>query len=162
METVLFWIAWGLISYWALKTFYFSFDKNKLQKLRLTSLGINLSVLVLFFLPWLPRLQGGFSGWEIIGQGNVFVALLFIVIVSSILLFLTNSHTFFKVGVGLHIATSIVFIMIMIRLMPGTFTLTLQSVAPIIASLMLLAGNAVVLLLWQQVQLMEKKGIKNN
>ena len=47
METLFFWIAWGIISVWALRTFYFSFSKEKLERLRKTSVGLTASVLVL-------------------------------------------------------------------------------------------------------------------
>ena|SRR3989344_233136 len=98
METAFFWIAWGAISFWVLKTFYFSFDKNKLQKLRLTAFGIDLSVLILFFLPWLPFSLGGQSGWELIIQGNIFVIVLGILITCSLLTFLTKEKEFLKTG----------------------------------------------------------------
>ncbi len=157
METVFFWIAWGLISFWVLKTFYFSYNKDKLQKLRLTAFGIDLSILILFFLPWLPSTQGGATGWELIQQGNMLVIILGILITGSTLTFLTKDKSLFKVGAVSHITASIFIIFTMIRLMPGTFTLTLQSIAPIVASLLLLVGNVVVLLLWQQLQLKIRK-----
>lgn len=157
METAFFWIAWGVISFWVLKTFYFSYHKDKLRKLRFASSGINLSVLVLFLLPWLGVSQQGFSGLELIFQGNMFVIFLGILIAGSTLAFLTTNKFVLKVGAIFHVISSVLFIFTMIRLMPGTFVLTLQSIAPIIASLLLLVGNVVVLLLWQQIQLLEKK-----
>lgn len=153
METAFFWLIWSLVSFWALKTFYFSYNKEKLQKLRQTAFGINLSVLILFFLPWLSPSQGGATGWELILQGNLFVALLGVLVAGSILSFLTKDKTLLKVGSISHIASSLLFIMVMANLMPGTFSLTINSIAPIIASLLLLIGNVVVLLLRQQLQL---------
>lgn len=153
METAFFWITWGIISLWVLKTFYFSHNKEKLTKLRQTGFAIDLSIIVLFFLPWLPLSRGGFSGWELIFQGNLLVVTLFILIAASAFLFLTIDTKFLKVGAVLHIIASMLFIITMISLMPRTFTLTLNSVVPIIASLLLLIGNVVVLLLWQQLQL---------
>lgn len=153
METAFFWTVFGFVSFWALKTFYFSYDKDKLLGLRKTIIGINLLVIVLFFLPWLPILSGGQTGWELISQGNIFVMLIGIFIVSSLLLFLTKNVLLLKAGAVLHMITSVLFILTMIRLMPGTFILTFWSVAPIIASLLLLVGNVVALLLWQQLQL---------
>ena len=157
MKTVFFWIAWGIISFWALKTFYFSYDKGKLQKLRETAFYINLSVLILFLLPWLPLSQGGFSGWELIEQGNPLVSVLVVLVIASFTLFLTKNRNSLKAGAVLHITASMLLIITMIRLTPGTVKLTLGSIAPIIASLLLLIGNVVVLLLWQQLQLETKK-----
>lgn len=157
METAFFWIVWGIISFWALKTFYFSYDKEKLRKLRKTAFGINLAVFILFFLPWLPLSRGGLSGWEILLQGEPLVVLLFVLVAISTFSFLTKDHGFLKTGAVLNIAASILFIAAMIRLLPGTFKLTIYSVAPIIASLLLLINNVVVLLLWQQLQLKTKK-----
>lgn len=156
METAFFWIAWGLISFWALKTFYFSYDKEKLNKLRKTAFGIDFSVLILFFLPWLPPIQGGTTGWALIQQGNVLVITIGILVAVSTLAFLTKDRTLLKAGAVLHTTASVLFIFTMINLMPGTFTLTLQSIAPVIASLLLLIGNVVVLLLWQQLDLKNK------
>src|SRR3989338_2015544 len=102
METSFFWIAWGLVSFWALKTFYFSYDKDKLQKLRVTASGIDLSVLILFFLPWLPVSQGKKTGWELIQQGNLSVVLLGILVFGSALAFLTRDKTLLKAGSATH------------------------------------------------------------
>lgn len=157
METVFFWITWGLISFWVIKTFYLSYDKNKLNNLRKTAFGVNLSVLILFFLPWPPQLQGGLTGWELILQGNMLVILLGILIVFSTLAFLAKDKMFLKAGSISHITASVLLILIMINVMPGTFLLTFQSIAPILASMLLLAGDVVVLLLWQQLQLKRKR-----
>ena len=157
MKAAFFWIAWGVISFWVLKTFYFSYDKNKFNNLRKTAFGINLSVLILFFLPWIPQLQGGLTGWELILQGNTLVILLGILIVFSTLAFFAKDKMFLKAGSISHITASILLILIMINLVPGTFTLTFQSIAPILASMLLLAGDVVVLLLWQQLQLKGEK-----
>src|SRR3989344_1512243 len=126
METFFFWIVWGIISFWALKVFYFSYDKDKLQKLRLTAFGIDLSVLILFFLPWLSSSQGKTTGWELIQQGNLSVVFLGILVFCSTLVFLTKGKSLLKAGAVLHITASVLFIFTMIRLMPGTFTLTFQ------------------------------------
>lgn len=163
METAFFWIAWGIISFWALKTFYFSFDKEKLNKLRQTAFAINLSVLILFFLPWIPAIFEGEklgwnqTGWDLILQGNLLVILLGILIAGSAFAFLGNNKFWFKAGAVSHLTSSVLFILTMMSLMPGTFKLSLQSVAPIVASMLLLAGNVVILLLWQQMQLAQKK-----
>ncbi|MEK7543385.1 MAG: hypothetical protein AAB557_00790 [Patescibacteria group bacterium] len=160
METTLFWIAWGIISYWTVKTFYFSLSKDKLEKLRKSALGINLAVLILFFLPWLPIAQGATTGWELIQRGNILVISLGILVAGSVCCLLTKDRSLLKVGAVSHMTASVLFILTMMRLMPGTLILTLHSIAPIIASLILLVGNVVVLLIWQQIQLMQKKRTK--
>lgn len=150
MQTVSFWIFFPLISLWALKAFYFSSNLTKLIQLRKTAFWINYVVIILFFFPWLPLAQGRTTGWELIQRGNELVILLGILIVGSLLAFLTRNRTFLKTGVVTHIVSSILFIATMINLMPGTVVLDFGSVAPIIASLLLLSGNVAVLLLWQQ------------
>lgn len=155
-EQIFFWVTWALISTWVLKNFYFTYDLKKLDKLRKTAFGIDLSVLVLFFLPWLQLKVSGVSGWELILNGNFLVFTLFILILTSAILFLTKDHNFLKIGASLHIFASVLFIVTMVRLMPETFILTINSIAPIIASLLLFVGNVIVLLLWQQLQLKTK------
>lgn len=150
METVFFWIFFPLISLWALKTFYFSRNLTKLIQLRKTAFWINYIVLILFFFPWLPLAQGRVTGWELIRQGNQTVSFLGILIVGSSLAFLTTNRTFLKAGVAAHVVSSVLLVAAMINLMPGTVILDFASVAPIVASLLLLSGNVAVLLLWQQ------------
>ncbi len=157
-EQIFFWISWALISSWVLKNFYFSYDLKKLDKLRKTAFGIDLYVLVLFFLPWLEFNSSGVSGWELIMNGNFLIFVLFILIIISAVLFLTKEHELLKIGASLNVIASVLFIVTQIRLMPETFILTINSIAPIIASLLLLIGNIIVLLLWQQLQLKEKAG----
>lgn len=150
MKTAFFWIFFPLISLWALKAFYFSRNLSKLTQLRKTAFWINYIVLILFFFPWLPLAQGRTTGWELIQQGNQIVFFIGILVVGSSLAFLTRNRTFLKTGVVTHIISSILFIAAMINLMPGTVVLDFASVAPIVASLLLLSGNVAVLLLWQQ------------
>lgn len=157
-EPIFFWVTWALISSWVLKNFYFTFDDKKIDKLRKTVFGIDLSVLVLFFLPWLDMNSRGISGWELIMNGNFLVFVLFILIMASAVIFLTKEHELLKIGASSHVIASVLFIVTMVRLMPETFILTINSIAPIIASLLLLVGNVIVLLLWQQLQLKEKAG----
>jgi len=156
VNTVFFWIAWFLISAWVLRTFYFSFDKKKIDRLKLTSFGIDLSALILFFFPWLPLTMGAWSAWQLILRGDLLLLFLLLLVVSAGALFLTNEHTLLKLGASLHIAASIFFFVPVIRLMPDTVTITWHSVAPIVVSLLLLTGNVFVLMLWHQLQLKEK------
>ena len=159
-DQLFFWVAWFLVSSWVLREFYFSPDKEKLNKLCKVSFGIDLSVLILFFLPWLPLPQGGFSGWQLILQGNLWVITLFIFMIFSTFGFLTKNGWLLKAGMAIQIVSSVLFIAVMIVLTPGTITLTFYSLSPIIASLLLLLGNVVVLLLWQQLQLKGEKETK--
>lgn len=164
METVVFWIAWGIISFWALKTFYFSFSKEKLERLKKAAFGINLSVLILTFLPWLPEKSGFILAFE----GNVLAVLFFIFLVISIMLFSTasdatpnnKSQSLFKIASVATIANTLILFILMMQVRPKTFTLSLFDIAPIIAVLFLLVNNVMVLLLWQQLQLKLKPGKK--
>jgi len=157
METVFFWFAWGIISFWAFKTFYYSFSKEKLERLRKSALGINLAVLVLTFLPWLPPSLGGTSGVTLALQGNTLSVLFIILLVSSIALFLAKDVLLLKLASIATFANTILLFVRMYILRPGTFTLTFYDIAPIIAVLFLLVCDVAVLLLWQQLHLKKKR-----
>ena len=158
METVLFWIVWGLISLWALKTFYNSFSKEKLDRLRKAAFGINLAVIILALLPWLPQTLGRESGLTLALQGNILAVLFFILLITSVLLFLKKVPSNLKIATGATITNTFVLFVLMYQLRPGTFTLTLYDIAPIIAFMFFLVGDVAVLLLWQQLQLKERMG----
>lgn len=157
METAFFWIVWGLISFWALKTFYYSFSKGKLEGLRKAAFGINLAVFLLALLPWLPPALGGKSGFTLASEGNVPALLFLIFLVVSIVLFLTKTPSNLKVAASLTITSTFILFALMMQIRPGTFTLSLFDIAPIIAVMFLLINDVAVLFLWQQVQLKEKK-----
>lgn len=157
METALFWIAWGIISFWALKTFYFSFSKEKIERLRKAALGFHLAIFVLIFLPWLPPVLGGTSGFTLAVTGNMLATLFLALITLSTTLFLTKEAFLMKVASGITIANTLVFFILMYSLRPTTFTLTFYDIAPILAALLLLVCDVAVLLLWQQLQLQDKK-----
>lgn len=153
METAFFWIAWGIISLWALKTFYYSFSKRKLESLRKAVLGINLSVLILSFLPWLPPGLGGKNSLSLAFEGNVLAVLFLFFLIISIVLFLTETPSNLKIASTATIANTFILFTLMTRVRPGTFTLSLFDIAPIIAFMLLLVCDVAVLLLWQQLQL---------
>lgn len=157
METVLFWIAWGLISFWVLRTFYYSFSKEKLDRLRKSALGINLAVLVLAFLPWLPPELGGKTGSALALEGNFLAILFVILLLSSIVLFLNKKTVQLKLGLAATIINTFLLFILMLQLRPGTFNLTWYDIAPIIAVLSLLVCDVIVLLLLQQLQLKKRK-----
>src|SRR3989344_5170089 len=157
METAFFWVAWGTISFWAIKTFYYSFSKEKLEGLRKATLGMNLAVLVLTFLPWLPPALGGKSGITFALEGNILAVLFLIFLIVSIILFLTKTPSNLKIGAFATIANTVILFTLMMQIRPGTFILSPFDIAPIIAVLFLLVGNVAVLLLWQQLQIKERE-----
>ena len=158
MQTFFFWIVWGLISFWALKTFYYSFSKEKLERLRKAALGINFAVFILSLLPWLSPELGGISGFTLVLQGNMLSVLFIIILLTSTALFLTKDSSLLKTAaIGTIVNTFILFIL-MYQLRPETFIPSLFDIAPIIAVMLLLVGDVVVLLLWQQLQLKVRKG----
>lgn len=159
MERVFFWITWGVISFWALKTFYFSFAKEKIERLRKAALGFHLAILILAFLPWLPPALGGTSGLMLTLTGNMLAILFLALIILSSILFFTKKPFLMKVAAGLTFTNTFILFALMYSLRSTPFTLTLYDLAPIIAFLVLLICDVTVLLLWQQMQLKEK-GVK--
>lgn len=157
MESVFFWIAWGVLSFWALKTFYYSFSKDSLERLRQAALGIHLAVLVLTFLPWLPPSLGGKSGIFLAFEGNSLAILFIILIIVPITIFHLKKERLYTVGASAAITNTFVLFALMYRLRPGTFTLSLFDITPIVIFMNLLVSNVVVLLLWQQLQLKHRK-----
>ena len=156
METLFFWIAWGIISVWALRTFYFSFSKEKLERLRKTSVGLTASVLVLTLLPWLPPFLGGANAVSLALGGNTLAILLFVLLIISLIFFFQKEYLFLKIAAVLTVLATLVLFALMVIIRPGTFTLSLYDIAPIVAVLILLTLDVVVFLLWQQMQLLKK------
>lgn len=153
METVFFWILWGLISFWSLKSFYYSFSKKKIERLRKAALGINLSVLILLFIPWFPPALGAKSGVDLALEGNVYAVLFSIFLIISSALFLTKTASNLKIASSITIINTLILFTFMMQIRPKTFVLSFFDIAPIIAVLLLLVGDVAVLLLWQQLQL---------
>lgn len=156
MERVVFWVAWGIVSYWALKTFYYSFNERKLEGLRKAALGINLAILILTFLPWLPPDLGEKSGLTLAMDGNLPAVIFLILLVMSILLFLTKSPSSLKTASIAAVINTFTLFVIMRQIRPGTFTLSLFDIAPIFAFILFLVCDVIVLLLWQQLQMRKK------
>ena len=156
METLFFWIAWGIISVWALRTFYFSFSKEKLERLRKTSVGLTASVLVLTLLPWLPPFLGGANAVSLALGGNTLAILLFVLLIISLIFFFQKEYLFLKIAAVLTVLATLALFALMVIIRPGTFTLSLYDIAPIVAVLILLTLNVAVFLLWQQMQLLKK------
>lgn len=161
MQTVWFWILWGGISFWLLRTFYYGYNKKKLETLRRCAFGLELGTAVLFFPPWLPQSLGGQTGWELVRRGeSAPAAVLLLIFVSILLLILKKAHLL-KLAALTHMFTSVLFIVTMIKLLPDTYRFNLREIAPMIVALFLLIGNVAVLLLWQQVQMKEKTDKKS-
>ncbi|MBI4130524.1 hypothetical protein HY468_04360 [Candidatus Roizmanbacteria bacterium] len=162
METVVFWVLWGFISFWALKTFYFSFSQEKVERLRKASLGFSCAVLILSFLPWVPSSPGGLSGIGLALEGNFLALLFLILLLNSLVLFFQKEMIFLKIGSVLTFLSTIVLFALMLALRPGTFILSWYDIAPIVAVFMLLCQNVAVLLLWQQLDLQKKEAVAPN
>lgn len=160
MELAFFWITWGVISFWALKTFYFSFSKEKIERLRKAVLGFHLAILILAFLPWLPPTLDNASGLTLALTGNLLAILFLLLIVLSVFLFLTREASLMKVAAGVTVVNTFVLFILMSSLRPTTFVLSFHDIAPILAILLLLICCIVGLLLWQKLQLREK-GVKS-
>lgn len=157
METALFWIIWGLVSFGVLRTFYYSFSKGKFERLRKAAFGTSFATLILTFLPWLPPNLGGKSGFALATQGNVPMLLFLVLLVVSILFLLLKNSQYLKLSAAITIVNTFLLFVIMYRLRPGTYILTLYDIAPIVAILLLLITNVAVLLLWQQLKLKIRK-----
>ncbi|MEK7166655.1 MAG: hypothetical protein AAB874_07645 [Patescibacteria group bacterium] len=150
MQTVFFWITWGVLSSWLLRRFYFTFGAKKILQLKYLTLGFYVSVLALGFLSWLPAARGSLTGWQLVMRGEILVVCFFLLLIASIGLLLTNNPVYHKLAVILGIGLSVLVFMMMIRLMPGSVALTFADIAPIVATFILLFANVTGLLLWQQ------------
>lgn len=156
MNTIFFWIAWGIISLWVLRTFYFSFSKQKIERLRKTAFSINLLILVFGFYP-LISVIGVKNGFELFSIINALAIMFAVLLFVSTAFFLSTRNLNLKIASAANLINTFSYLGVMYMLRPGTFILTVSDILPIIAALLLLINNVVVLLLWQQLQLKEKK-----
>ena len=156
MEITIFWIAWGIISFWALRTFYFSFTSQKLERLRKTAFVINLLAFAFGLYPLVSVIgvKNGFEGFSTI---NALTILFAVLLFASTAFFLTTHAFTLKFASIATIINTFSYLGIMYTLRPETFIFTLSDAPPVIAALLLLINNVVVLLLWQQLQLKDKK-----
>lgn len=155
-STIVFWAAWGVISALVLGRFYFSYQAKAMQAMRWSAAFLEILLLALLFLPWLPTAVGGASGFELMMGGRADIIVYTLLLVIAAVIFFGNFLRLIPTAAIIHLFTSVYIFFVMIRLLPGTFTLELRSVAPIISALLLLVGNVVVLMLWQQWQLRRK------
>ncbi len=154
METLLFWIPWFLASFLILKVFYANYKASYVRALRRTAFGIDILALFLFFLPWIPGTEK--SGWDIIMEKNLWAIVIFILLACATFFLFFSRSLFLKIGAIFQSVTGILFIIAMTQIVPGTVTISLSHVAPIIASFLLLINIVIVLVLWQQIQIQEK------
>jgi len=158
MDRVLFWLFWGIISFWALRTFYYSFNSRKLEQLRQATIGIDIAVLISFFFNFKPVSLGARTGLDLLLSGDWFVIVFFALVFSSLILLLRKDNLQNKIGAVLHICASIFIFILLYHLWPGgTATLRFVDSALPIALLLLLTGNVSALLFWQQLQLLERR-----
>jgi len=155
METLLFWIPWFLISFIVLKIFYAKYKASYVLALRRLSVSVNILVLLLFFFPWIPGTEN--SGWTTVTEKNLWAITVFVFLICSTLFLFFSRFLFLKIGAAFQIITGILFIIAMTQIVPGTVTISLKYIAPIIASLLLLANIVTVLLLWRQIELRSRK-----
>lgn len=151
-EIAIFWFTFSIISGWVLRRYYFAKDTVLLEHLRIVALIIEAATIGLFFFPWLPEAQGGFSGWQMIVRGNGGMITLFFLLFVSIALFLTKNPKLLKTGAVSHVVATVLIFAVMMQALPGTVQLTLRDIAPIIAAFLLLVNTLVVFLLWHQLQ----------
>ncbi len=90
-------------------------------------------------------------------EGNVLAVLFIFLIIVPVILFLTKTPSNYKIASGATIANTFVLFALMYQLRPDTFILSLFDIAPIIAFMILLVGDVVVMLLWQQLDLKRRK-----
>jgi hypothetical protein len=148
----IFWFAFVIVSSWILRRFYFTKGVILLHRFRLTAFLVETAIIGMFLFPWLPKAQGGFSGWSLVLHGNTSIAVLLALLLTSAVFFLTRNPEFLVIGALSHIAATALIFIIMLQLQPATTQLSLHDIAPIIATLLLLINTVVVLLLWHQSQ----------
>lgn len=156
MQTAIFWIAWGIISLWALRTFYYSFSAKKLKQLRNATVGFDIVVLCSFLFNFRPVSLGAQTGFELLLSGDWYIILLFVLLTLAVIFLLTKDRKQNKTGALLHIISSVYLFFVLAHLWPGTVTLSFVDSALPVDVLLLLTGNVSALLFWQQLQLLEK------
>src|SRR3989344_2402383 len=159
LERVIFWSLLIFVSAYLLRRFYFSASAEKMKRLRYAALATEIIALAFFYFTWIPKFISGDTGFQLMAAGNIDVIAVFGLITGATLLFLLNTPRSIRVGAISHIATSVIFIGALLRLLPESYSLRLDESAPIFIALLLLAGNVMVLFLWHQLQLSEKKRI---
>jgi hypothetical protein len=105
----------------------------------------------------LPLALGGLSGVALVLTGNMLVVLFLALVTLSAVYFITRDASLMKAASGITIVNTLVLFILMYSLRSTTFTLTIYDIAPILVAFLLLICDVAVLLLWQQLQLQDKK-----
>ena len=137
LERVIFWSLLIFISAHLLRKFYFSASVEKMKRLRYAALATEIAALALFYFSWVPKFISGDTGFQLVAAGNADVIIVFGLIAGAILLFLFNSPRSIRVGAISHIAASVIFMGVLLRLLPESYPLLLDESAPIFIILLL-------------------------
>jgi len=148
----IFWFTLVILCGWILRRLHSSKSAVLIEYFRHVALIVETISIGLFFFPWLPKAQGGFSGWDLVLRGNAGATALLVLLIISAGLFLSRNSKFIVIGAASHIAAAVLIFAVMIQALPGTTRLGLRDAAPIIIALLLLANTVNVLLLWNQLQ----------
>lgn len=134
-EIVFFWTIFGILVALILPKYYFGTGKKKIKQLRYSSIVLQLAALPLLL----------FSGKLVL----VFYGL---VLAVSIAFVAFGKPAFNKIGAVFSLAGSVLLIIILALIFPGTKRLTAADLPLIGAAIFMLANNVAVLLLWHQLQ----------
>src|SRR3989344_1513609 len=130
-EIAVFWFIFIIISGWILRRFYFSKSVTLIEHFRHSVFIVEIITIGLFFFPWLPKVQGGFSGWNLALRGNAGAIALFLLLIISTGLFSSRNSKFIAIGALSHIVATALIFAVMIQALPGTTRLELRDTAPI-------------------------------
>lgn len=153
MKTAFFWIVWAILSAIILRTFYFGYSEDKLNRLRYSALGLEILTAALFLFPWVPD---GRTGFEILLAGHPGVITTAMLVGIALVCFLSSRPQILKSGVVGNSAATVLLFISMVTLIPGTVILTANMIAPIIAVMFMLINIVIGLSLWRQLQLKEQ------
>lgn len=155
LSAIVFWTAFGLACVWLLPRYYFGRGSGRTTELRITTLVIDVLVLLSLILTWVPGSRGGpVSGITLLTNGHeLMIAAVLCVVMALFLLAIAKSTTLLKAGLIAHLVATPLIFAALLRLLPGTFAITFTEVAPIVAVLLLLCGNVSALLLWHRLQI---------
>lgn len=155
MRTIVFWSAFILACGVLLPRYYAAGRAaRRVTELRITTLAVDMLVLLSLTLPWIPESRGGpVTGLSLVASGDGLVIATVLCICATLLLFIVaRTPLFLKIGSAAHLLATPLFFAAMVRLLPGTFAMTLADTAPVVAVLLLLCGDVTVLLLWHRLQ----------